>query len=158
MADPAGKEMAAETPASKLTATAIRDMNRPARIMRIFMKTICRARENIIILTGIPSFVLGGEGLQPKVCAAGNAVNREDDFAMRTQRIQPPIKGSVSPIADTSEIYRREAGKRGVMCGQESLRVRSAKSKTSERTRSFAPPQTTPGTRADPDNGLPTGG
>jgi hypothetical protein len=58
-ADPAVKATAEETPAIKATAPAIRGMNRPARIIRLSMKTTCMAREDIISFTS--SFLFGGE-------------------------------------------------------------------------------------------------
>src|SRR3984885_5926687 len=56
--DPAVKATAAETPASKPAAPAIRGTHRPARIIRLFMKTIRRVRENFIIInrTSFPRF------------------------------------------------------------------------------------------------------
>jgi len=60
-AEPAGKATAAETPATKTAAPAIRGMNRPARIIRIFMKATCMARENIISPTSV---ITGGSPTQ----------------------------------------------------------------------------------------------
>jgi hypothetical protein len=47
------------------------------------MKTIRRAREYVIIINRASFPRFGGGGLQLKVWAAWNAVNRDDDFAMR---------------------------------------------------------------------------
>jgi hypothetical protein len=47
-ADPAGKATTAETPATRQAAPAMRGMKRPARIIRILMKAVSTARENII--------------------------------------------------------------------------------------------------------------
>ncbi len=63
-AAPAVKATAAETPASKPAAPAIRGMHRTARIIRLFMKTICMARENIISITRT-SFLLLAAGISP---------------------------------------------------------------------------------------------
>jgi hypothetical protein len=49
-AGPAPKVTAAETPASKAAAPAIRGMHRPARLIRLFMKTICMAWGNILFI------------------------------------------------------------------------------------------------------------
>jgi hypothetical protein len=57
-------------------------MNRPARIIRIFMKATCMARENIISPTSVN---IGEEDLQLREYAQLNAaVNHEDNFARHT--------------------------------------------------------------------------
>ena len=80
---PAGKATAAETPPTKTAAPAIRGMNRPARIVRIFMKATCMARENIISPTSV---IFGEEDLQNlrEYTQLNTAVNLEDNFARHT--------------------------------------------------------------------------
>jgi hypothetical protein len=65
-------------------------------------------------------------------------------------------KWSVSPIADTSEIYRRETGKRGAICGTRVTHGPFGKIKNIHPNGPAAsrPPQMTPGRRAKPHNGL----
>jgi hypothetical protein len=69
-------------------------------------------------------------------------------------------KRSVSPVVDTSEIYRGEAGKRGVICGMRVIQGPFGKIKIIHPNGPAAsrPAQPTPGHRAKPDAGLPTGG
>ena len=83
VAEPAGKATAAETPPTKTAAPAIRGMNRPARIVRIFMKATCMARENIISPTSV---IFGEEDLQNlrEYTQLNTAVNLEDNFARHT--------------------------------------------------------------------------
>jgi hypothetical protein len=69
MAGPVVKATAAQTPASKPAAAAIGGANRPARIIRLFMKTIYMV---------LSSFLAAGDS-QLKVFAVGHAVNHEDN-------------------------------------------------------------------------------
>jgi hypothetical protein len=81
---PAVKVTAAESPASKPAAPAIRRMHRPARLIRLFMNTICMASENILFINPyfLPSFFGGGDA-QLKVCVVDHTVNHEDNSVGR---------------------------------------------------------------------------
>jgi hypothetical protein len=70
-ADPAGKATAAETPATKQAAPAIRGMKRLARIISKLINATCMTRENIIRPTSV---TFGIEDLQhQEVCAVEHA-------------------------------------------------------------------------------------
>jgi hypothetical protein len=80
--DPEAKAIAAEAPATRPTAPAIRSMNRLARMSRLFMKTTRVARGNII--SPFPSRVSYGVDLQLKVCVVEHTINRADNHDRRT--------------------------------------------------------------------------
>jgi hypothetical protein len=85
MAGPAAKATAAETPATKLTTPTIRGMNRLARIIRLFMKTPCMAREYTITL--FPSLRFCGLNPELKVRVVKCTINRENNFIRARDKI-----------------------------------------------------------------------
>jgi hypothetical protein len=92
-ADPAGKETAAETPATRQAAPAMRGMKRPARIIRILMKAVSTARENIIDL--LPSLLAQRICSLKQYAPLSTRQNRGDNFARHTWcNLRKPVKSN----------------------------------------------------------------